>query len=525
MSIVISIILILASIVLIVAVLMQEGNKQGLGAIGGAAETFMGKSKAKTAEGKLLMITRIVAAVFVVLAIFATWYNLRKYTVVYYDEDGNRFYPSIGSVAADDSMYQSYVAQAKENGLDEDQLKKNIVATSDSFSRGDTIAYADVPEKTGYKGVWKLAESKDGKMTAVEGELPTKMGTGKVNVIASYTIEQYTVTVMDGTNTAEDAEPLFTVTADYGTEIEYDGKEKLEEKDGYQLFYSTSADALSSNLLRISELPKTIPAGDATYYVNYVSGNFVEFFVDASDIHTHEEEEAEAEQNGEGTEAEETAAETVEYFPWLMNDANNTALAYYYNYQAYVDPEEIYGDAVANIPEEELNYYRLFVQSGTDLAGDDLALGTPGSANHPDSVGVWETEDGEALSGEMGTEIVKVYAKYYPAIIVTFEEIVPEDAAEDYTASLTTATGKEGSAIRDSQLPSKEGYTVEWEGGSAPETFPAVGTTYRFTFVAVEAEEETEEEADKTETEVTEETVTEEEAEASNTEKTTEGEN
>ena len=37
MSVIISIVLILVSLVLIVAVLMQEGNKQGLGAISGAA--------------------------------------------------------------------------------------------------------------------------------------------------------------------------------------------------------------------------------------------------------------------------------------------------------------------------------------------------------------------------------------------------------------------------------------------------------------------------------------------------------
>ena len=37
MTIFINILLILISLVLIVAVLMQEGNKQGLGAIGGAA--------------------------------------------------------------------------------------------------------------------------------------------------------------------------------------------------------------------------------------------------------------------------------------------------------------------------------------------------------------------------------------------------------------------------------------------------------------------------------------------------------
>ena len=72
MSVAINIVLILASLVLIVSVLMQEGNKQGLGVIGGAAETFLGKNKAKSAEGKLLNITRITAAVFVVLAILAT---------------------------------------------------------------------------------------------------------------------------------------------------------------------------------------------------------------------------------------------------------------------------------------------------------------------------------------------------------------------------------------------------------------------------------------------------------------------
>jgi len=72
MSVILNIILILASLVLILSVLMQEGNKQGLGAIGGAAETFFGKNTSKSYEGKLLNITRIGAIVFVVLAILAT---------------------------------------------------------------------------------------------------------------------------------------------------------------------------------------------------------------------------------------------------------------------------------------------------------------------------------------------------------------------------------------------------------------------------------------------------------------------
>lgn len=71
-SIIICIVLILVSIALIVAVLMQQGQREGLGAIAGGAETFFGKNKANSAEGKLKNLTKILAAVFVVLAIVAT---------------------------------------------------------------------------------------------------------------------------------------------------------------------------------------------------------------------------------------------------------------------------------------------------------------------------------------------------------------------------------------------------------------------------------------------------------------------
>ena len=72
LSIIISIVLILVSIVLIAAVLLQQGQRQGLGAIGGGAETFFGKNIASSAEGKLKTITKIAAVVFIVLAIVAT---------------------------------------------------------------------------------------------------------------------------------------------------------------------------------------------------------------------------------------------------------------------------------------------------------------------------------------------------------------------------------------------------------------------------------------------------------------------
>ena len=63
------ILLILVALVLIAAVLLQQGNSAGLGAIAGGAETFFGKNKAQTYEGKLALITKCSATAFVVLTI------------------------------------------------------------------------------------------------------------------------------------------------------------------------------------------------------------------------------------------------------------------------------------------------------------------------------------------------------------------------------------------------------------------------------------------------------------------------
>lgn len=72
LSVIIDVVLILISIALIAAVLLQQGQRQGLGAISGGAETFLGKNKASSAEGKLKLFTKIAAAVFIVLAIVST---------------------------------------------------------------------------------------------------------------------------------------------------------------------------------------------------------------------------------------------------------------------------------------------------------------------------------------------------------------------------------------------------------------------------------------------------------------------
>ncbi len=72
-EIVLGIVLIITSLALVALVLLQEGRQQGLsGAIAGGAETFLGKSKSKTIEQKLVKITKIFAVVFFVLSLVAT---------------------------------------------------------------------------------------------------------------------------------------------------------------------------------------------------------------------------------------------------------------------------------------------------------------------------------------------------------------------------------------------------------------------------------------------------------------------
>ncbi|MDR3050554.1 MAG: preprotein translocase subunit SecG [Oscillospiraceae bacterium] len=69
LSIIAKVFLVLASLVLIATVLLQPGEKQGLGVIAGGAETFFGKNKARSIEGKLALATKVSAGVFIVMAL------------------------------------------------------------------------------------------------------------------------------------------------------------------------------------------------------------------------------------------------------------------------------------------------------------------------------------------------------------------------------------------------------------------------------------------------------------------------
>ncbi len=69
MMIAVQILLVIVSLVLIVSVLMQSSESDGMGAISGGSETFFGKNKNSSFEGKLALITKISACMFVALAL------------------------------------------------------------------------------------------------------------------------------------------------------------------------------------------------------------------------------------------------------------------------------------------------------------------------------------------------------------------------------------------------------------------------------------------------------------------------
>lgn len=67
-AIIVSILFIIDCLLLIVIVLLQKGKAAGLsGSIAGAGETYWGKNKARSMEGKLESGTKVLAALFIIL--------------------------------------------------------------------------------------------------------------------------------------------------------------------------------------------------------------------------------------------------------------------------------------------------------------------------------------------------------------------------------------------------------------------------------------------------------------------------
>jgi preprotein translocase subunit SecG len=72
-EIILGVILMICSLIIVAVVLLQESRSAGLsGAIAGGAETFFGKNKGRTAEQKLVKITKIAAIIFFVLTLLCT---------------------------------------------------------------------------------------------------------------------------------------------------------------------------------------------------------------------------------------------------------------------------------------------------------------------------------------------------------------------------------------------------------------------------------------------------------------------
>lgn len=70
LTIVLSVVYVILALILITAVLLQEGKSAGLGTLSGSnSDTFWGKNKTYSLEGQLEKFTKILAVLFIVLAV------------------------------------------------------------------------------------------------------------------------------------------------------------------------------------------------------------------------------------------------------------------------------------------------------------------------------------------------------------------------------------------------------------------------------------------------------------------------
>ncbi len=69
MRIFLTIVFALVSIALTVLVLAQQGKDAGLGTIGGMGDTYWGKNKSRSMEGNLVKFTKLLAVLFILLAV------------------------------------------------------------------------------------------------------------------------------------------------------------------------------------------------------------------------------------------------------------------------------------------------------------------------------------------------------------------------------------------------------------------------------------------------------------------------
>lgn len=64
-----TIIFIIICLAMVILVMAQEGKEAGLGTISGMSDTYWGKNKGRSKEGKLIKATTVVSVLFFVMAI------------------------------------------------------------------------------------------------------------------------------------------------------------------------------------------------------------------------------------------------------------------------------------------------------------------------------------------------------------------------------------------------------------------------------------------------------------------------
>ena len=68
-QVILSIIYVILGVAISIVILMQEGKSQGLGALGGIADSYWGKNKGRSMEGALEHFTRYGAIIFMVITL------------------------------------------------------------------------------------------------------------------------------------------------------------------------------------------------------------------------------------------------------------------------------------------------------------------------------------------------------------------------------------------------------------------------------------------------------------------------
>ena len=63
---------ILAAVALVLIITLQSGKENGLGALAGNSDSYMGKNKGNTKDAKLARINKWIAAAFVLLTLFVS---------------------------------------------------------------------------------------------------------------------------------------------------------------------------------------------------------------------------------------------------------------------------------------------------------------------------------------------------------------------------------------------------------------------------------------------------------------------